>query len=321
MNIVGRFLAYKGMNAAWRSATSSRGKSGVLPPTAEEDAKLALASLATLAVVLLGLALMVMSSFMSRDLSMSSMFAWGLFLGLLVGPIVFVGIIILPASWFKGLILLNKYMGSSSNHRGSKRGQRRGVEPVHLRGEAARIAAHYAAYGRERTEDEKRKLAEYYESIHCPDSDDKCYFDRTTCPKVYGVTSCFMESHELGESSKLTGKTGFNPNEPTNEKPYVVYFIQAKGGDGECKVGITYSLQSRIRSLQTGNPHELEAVHTIQVDGKEAAEQIEEAVLNAIRNAGAEMKGEWFHSAILPWAQQVADTERKRIESRQGYRI
>ena len=178
MNIVGRFLAYKAINAAWRSATSSRGKPGVLPPTSEEDAKLSLSLLATLAVVLLGLALMVMSSLMPRNMSMS-MIGWGAFLVFIVGPVVFVGIIVLPASWFKGRNLLNKH---------------KEVEPVHLRGEAARVAAHYAAYRRGRTEDKKRKLAaEYLESIHCPDSDDKCYYDRMTCPKVDGVTWCFME--------------------------------------------------------------------------------------------------------------------------------
>ena len=32
-----------------------------------------------------------------------------------------------------------------------------------------------------------------------------------------------------------------------------------------------------------------------------------------VRNAGADMKGEWFQSAILPWAKQVAETEQKRI--------
>ena len=91
----------------------------------------------------------------------------------------------------------------------------------------------------------------------------------------------------------------------------VVYFIQEKEDDGKCKVGITYSLESRLRSLQTGNPHELEAVHTLHVSSKLAAERIEEAVLNAVRNAGADMKGEWFQSAILPWAKQVAETEQK----------
>ena len=44
-------------------------------------------------------------------------------------------------------------------------------------------------------------------------------------------------------------------------------------------------------------------------------QRIEDAYLNAIRNTGAEMTGEWFQSKILPWARQVAETERKRIES------
>ena len=181
--------------------------------------------------------------------------------------------------------------------------------------EAARVKAHYAAYGREWTEEEKRKLAEYLEPIHCPYSNNKCHFGRTTCPKIHGTTSCFMQSRELDRPSEQASNADASPYKPTTERPYVAYFIQAKGGDGECKVGITYSLQSRLRSLQTGNPHELEAVHTIQVDNKATAERIEEAALNVIKNAGADMKGEWFQSAILPWAQQVADTERKRIES------
>jgi hypothetical protein len=38
--------------------------------------------------------------------------------------------------------------------------------------------------------------------------------------------------------------------------------------------------------------------------------------MTAVKNAGAELNGEWFQSAILPWARQVAETERKQIESR-----
>lgn len=56
-------------------------------------------------------------------------------------------------------------------------------------------------------------------------------------------------------------------------------------------------------------------VATIQVSSKTSAEQIEDAVLNAIRNAGADMRGEWFQGAILPWAKQVAETERQRIDN------
>ena len=168
--------------------------------------------------------------------------------------------------------------------------------------EAARVKAHYAAYGREWTEEEKRKLTEHQESSQltdCPVSGDKCEWGDPPCFKIYGKTFRL----EQGQANDLPGEQLVSVADadldmspaadvrPATERLYVVYFIQAKGGDGECKVGITYSLQSRLHSLQTGNPHELDAVHTIQVDNKATAERIEEAALNAIKNAGADIKG------------------------------
>ena len=132
---------------------------------------------------------------------------------------------------------------------------------------------------------------------------------------IFGRVIHVDQKHPAHVQGEQASNADPMPDKPATGKPYVVYFIQETDGGGECKVGITHSLQSRLRSLQTGNPHTLKTVHTIPVDNKAAAEQIEEAVLNAVRNAGAEMRGEWFQSAILPWAKQVAETEQKRIEN------
>ncbi len=99
-------------------------------------------------------------------------------------------------------------------------------------------------------------------------------------------------------------------NEPS--RPHVVYFIREKTAGGKCKVGITTSLQRRLRALQTGNPNQLEIVHTLEVDGRRIAERIEEAVLNSVRGAGAELQGEWFENAIVPWAWEAAQREYTR---------
>ena len=99
-------------------------------------------------------------------------------------------------------------------------------------------------------------------------------------------------------------------NEPS--RPHVVYFIREKTAGGKCKVGITTSLQRRLRALQTGNPNRLEIAHTLEVDGRRMAERIEEAVLNSVRGAGAELQGEWFENAIVPWAWEAAQREYAR---------
>ena len=99
-------------------------------------------------------------------------------------------------------------------------------------------------------------------------------------------------------------------NEPS--RPHVVYFIREKTAGGKCKVGITTSLQRRLRALQTGNPNQLEIAHALEVDGRRMAERIEEAVLNSVRGAGAELQGEWFENAIVPWAWEAAQREYAR---------
>ncbi len=94
-------------------------------------------------------------------------------------------------------------------------------------------------------------------------------------------------------------------------RPYVVYFIRECRADGHCKVGVSYSVQSRLRALQTGNPNELEVAHVLGVSGRQEAERIEEAVLNAVRGAGANLQGEWFENAIVPWAWEIAQREQR----------
>ena len=100
--------------------------------------------------------------------------------------------------------------------------------------------------------------------------------------------------------------------EDTPRRPHVVYFIRENTGDGKCKVGITTSLERRLRALQTGNPNQLEIVHALEVGDRRTAERIEDAVLDAVRGAGAELQGEWFENAIEPWAWEAAQREYAR---------
>ena len=111
------------------------------------------------------------------------------------------------------------------------------------------------------------------------------------------------------ETVELASERDMNEVAP---RPHVVYFIREKTADGKCKVGITTSLQRRLRALQTGNPNQLEIAHTLEVDGRRIAERIEEAVLNSVRGAGAELLGEWFENAIVRWAWEAAQREYAR---------
>ena len=112
--------------------------------------------------------------------------------------------------------------------------------------------------------------------------------------------------------TQLADDTPVPVEEKEPSRPHVVYFIREQIPDGKCKVGITTSLQRRLRALQTGNPNQLEIVHTMEVDGRRIAERIEEAVLNSVRGAGAELQGEWFENAIVPWAWEAAQREYAR---------
>lgn len=300
MNVVGRFLAYKAMNAAWRSATRKQPGLHHSGPVEAADTVSSLIRTFLFFLTAFVLILLSMASCLSGNMPMVGL---GFVLFLLAVPLAFLLALFLPDRWLRS-------------------------RPPHPRQEkeAARVKAHYAAYARERTGEEKGKLAEYQERNRltvCPVSGVMCEWGDPPCFKLQGETFCIEQGPEddrpSGQPTTIEADIDSSPPADTtlmNERPYVVYFIQEKGDDGKCKVGITYSLESRLRSLQTGNPHELEAVHTLWVPNKDAAERIEEAVLNAVRNAGADMRGEWFQSAILPWAQQVAETERERIEGR-----
>ena len=121
--------------------------------------------------------------------------------------------------------------------------------------------------------------------------------------------------YEPNQTQQVDDATSTQPNQPPAVRPYVVYFIQEKKEGGHFKVGVTYSLQRRLRELQTGNPNELEVAHTLEVGTRDVAERIEEAVLAAVKGAGAELKGEWFENDIVPWALEVANRERLRDNS------
>ncbi|MYC32875.1 MAG: GIY-YIG nuclease family protein [Chloroflexi bacterium] len=368
MNIVGRFLANKAMNAAWRSATRS-GVNSDRPADDAESAKTFLAIMTVVALPILG-----MASCMTGNVGM---FWLGLFLFWVAPTAVFVAIFFLPDRWF-----ISRQRGSHLKERAGRRTMRverpdqcpasgekcdgttcriiegsikcyrewlerdSSSEHTSIAGVVEEIRRHtdYSEINSQSTcpvtgdkckwenapcsEPDgissciERRFNRRLPEVHCPASGYKCIYGLFMCRDSDGSISCLRESRERNSSREQPTAIEADLDAPPAtdvtpaiERPYTVYFIQEKEDDGKCKVGITYSLASRLRSLQTGNPNDLEVAHTIHVSSKVVAEQIEEAVLNAVRNAGAEMKGEWFQSAILPWAKQVAEKERQRIDS------
>jgi len=74
-----------------------------------------------------------------------------------------------------------------------------------------------------------------------------------------------------------------------------VYIVCHKDGEslvGPVKVGITYNVKSRLKSLQTGNPRQLVVFNYLVVPGKDIARDLEEGFHHTQREH--RLAGEWF---------------------------
>lgn len=89
----------------------------------------------------------------------------------------------------------------------------------------------------------------------------------------------------------------------------VVYFVQA-GPDGPIKIGLTTSLDSRLRALQTGSPRRLTLLHT-EPGGRDRELALHRRwALHRLRG-----DGEWFAPApaILNYIATAPDGARGRL--------
>lgn len=78
---------------------------------------------------------------------------------------------------------------------------------------------------------------------------------------------------------------------------YYIYFLKNGGGiNPSIKIGITHSLNTRIKELQTGNPRELILIDYFTIETKSAA-YAAEAYLHR-RFAKQIIRGEWYHGDI-----------------------
>jgi len=78
-------------------------------------------------------------------------------------------------------------------------------------------------------------------------------------------------------------------------KTHYVYFIEAgKFKNSPVKIGVTTDIESRILSLQTGNPHELKCKALIQCKSRKEAYKLESYLHSRLRRF--RLVGEWFKS-------------------------
>ncbi len=71
-----------------------------------------------------------------------------------------------------------------------------------------------------------------------------------------------------------------------------VYLICHEGRRQPVKVGISRSVEGRLGSLQTGNPHKLEVIFTFWTPDFHLAKEVESTFHE--NNADSRMSGEWF---------------------------
>ena len=342
--MIGRFLAYKAMNSAWRSTTRG-GRSGS-PATPSESAKMALGILCFAAIFMGG-----MSSCLAGS---SNMFWFGLVLCWVVGPAVLIGVALMPDDWINRKRASSGRAGEYSSRRAvtrkssgpvSEPGPRQQLDAgcwlyegpcVHQRGCRAFFSNESACYWniatpgftpqpyctvgealekyRETKRDREPKNSEVLITrlYHRHASDFSAGGAAQQSPTNLPVPEPPEPASTPLTAPALPIEGNVSEKQVTPEsRPYVVYFIRECRADGHCKVGISYSVQSRLRSLQTGNPNELEVAHVFEVSGRQEAERIEEVILKAVGGAGAKLQGEWFENAIVPWAWEIAQREQR----------
>lgn len=74
----------------------------------------------------------------------------------------------------------------------------------------------------------------------------------------------------------------------------VEWFIYVVVADDCRKIGITQDVESRVRTLQTGNAQDIKLETVFVVGSEESARLIERRCHDALKFAGAHVRGEWF---------------------------
>lgn len=80
-----------------------------------------------------------------------------------------------------------------------------------------------------------------------------------------------------------------------SDQEYFVYVIATKRGgrfSSPVKVGITKNLRSRLATIQTSCPNDIDIVHALTVPNKAIAEEMERCFHETQRDT--RMRGEWF---------------------------
>jgi len=77
-----------------------------------------------------------------------------------------------------------------------------------------------------------------------------------------------------------------------------IYFIQA-GFDGPVKIGVAYSPERRLQSLQCGNAYRLRLIGTIKPKSPRGAYRVESMLHGAF--ADDRLEGEWFRPSDALW--------------------
>ena len=76
-----------------------------------------------------------------------------------------------------------------------------------------------------------------------------------------------------------------------------IYVIAPKESDGPCKIGVTNSPASRLRTVQTGNPHDVEYIMQYRLPSRSVAFTIETDTHNYCNMV--RLTGEWFDMTKL----------------------
>jgi hypothetical protein len=91
------------------------------------------------------------------------------------------------------------------------------------------------------------------------------------------------------------------PRKSMGGKPCFVYVIGRVGGANVCKVGLSDNPESRLKSLQSGSPHQLYISFALWTPSRAEALAVETFAHDLMRPA--KMVGEWFR--VAPSAGEV----------------
>lgn len=84
-------------------------------------------------------------------------------------------------------------------------------------------------------------------------------------------------------------------------------YVVTPGKRGPCKLGVTYTLQERINTLQCGNWVELRAHAALWFATMKEAQAVERAAMQLLTRRDAWLRGEWFN--VVPDVAHLALVE------------